>query len=175
MKVVIALGANLGNREDTLAAALREIAALPQTTVQAASGLYESAAVKLDGIDPNAPQYLNQVVIVFTELTPTQLLARFRGMEAAHGRERHERWGDRTLDLDIISCEGVHQDDPDLTLPHPRAHERSFVLVPWLEIDPLAELPQGKVADLASPLMPDITRVSNSPLGVGGSEGKGCS
>lgn len=171
MRAVIALGANLGDREHTLAAALREIAALPETTLLAASGLYESAAVKLDGIDLAAPSYLNQVALVQTELTPTQLLASLRVMETVHGRERHERWGDRTLDLDIVAFGELQLDDPELTLPHPRAHERSFVLVPWLEIDPLAELPTGAVATLAAPLAGEVTRVSDSPL-VSSEEGE---
>ena len=161
MQAVIALGANLGDREHTLAAALTQIAALPQTRLRGASGLYESAALKPEGIDESAPSYLNQVVTVETELSPMQLLASLRVMDNAHGRVRHERWGDRTLDLDMIAYGDVQQDDPELTLPHPRAHERSFVLVPWLEIDPLAELPRGPVADLAAPLTTEIERVSD--------------
>lgn len=172
MRAVIALGANLGNREQTLAAALRELAALPETALQAASGLYESAAVKLDGIDLDAPSYLNQVAIVQTLLSAGQLLASLRVMETAHGRERHERWGDRTLDLDIITFGDAKQTDPELTLPHPRAHERSFVLVPWFEIDPLAELPTGSIADLVAPMHGEITRVRDSPVLGSSAEGK---
>mgnify|MGYP006294553545 CR=1 FL=1 len=164
MQAVIALGANLGDREHTLAAALTEIAALPQTCLRGASGLYESAALKPEGIDESAPSYLNQVVTVDTELTPMQLLASLRVMENAHGRVRHERWGDRTLDLDIIAFDGLQQDDAELTLPHPRAHERSFVLMPWFEIDPLAELPHGRVAELAAPLAHEVHRVSDSAV-----------
>ena len=172
MRAVIALGSNLGNREHTLAAALRELAALPETTLQAASGLYESAAVKPGGIDLGAPSYLNQVAIVQTMLSPRQLLASLRVMETAHGRERHERWGDRTLDLDIIAFGDVEQTDPELTLPHPRAHERSFVLVPWFEIDPLAELPRGSIAELVVPMHSEITRVCDSPVVGSSAEGK---
>lgn len=164
MKAVVALGANLGDREHTLSAALRDIAMLPDTTLQAASGLYESAAVKPEGIDLAAPSYLNQVAVIETELTPIQLLSRLRVMETAHGRERHERWGDRTLDLDVITYGNLQQNDPELTLPHPRAHERGFVLVPWFEIDPLAELPSGPVAELVTPMIGEIARVSDSPL-----------
>lgn len=164
MKAVIALGANLGDREHTMAAALTELNFLPETTLLAASGLYESAALKPDGVDPSAPTYLNQVAVVETELSPVQLLVSLRVMESAHGRVRHERWGDRTLDLDVISYEGVQQDDPQLTLPHPRAHERSFVLVPWAEIDPAAVLPEGSVAELAAELAGEIRRVSDFRL-----------
>ena len=172
MRAVIALGANLGEREHTLEAALREIAALPETTLEAASGLYESAAVKPEGIDHSAPSYLNQVALVETTLSPLQLLASLRVMENAHGRERHERWGDRTLDLDVIAYGTLQQDDPQLTLPHPRAHERSFVLVPWLEIDPLAELPTGSIAPLATAMRDEISRVSDSPLAGVAADGK---
>lgn len=172
MRAVIALGANLGDREDTLGAALREIAELPQTTLEAASGLYESAAVKPDGIDLTAPSYLNQVAEVETELSPMQLLSSLRVMETAHGRQRHERWGDRTLDLDVIAYGDVEQNDPELTLPHPRAHERSFVLVPWFEIDPLAELPSGSIAELVKPMIGEIARVSDSPFAGVTTEGQ---
>lgn len=172
MRAVIALGANLGDREHTLGAALQEIAELPKTTLEAASGLYESAAVKPEGIDLTAPSYLNQVVVVETELTPMQLLSSLHVMETDHGRQRHERWGDRTLDLDIISYGDLMQEDSELTLPHPRAHERAFVLVPWFEIDPLAELPTGPVAELVTPLVGDIKRVSDSPLAGVATQGK---
>lgn len=172
MKAVVALGANLGNREHTLSAALREIAELPETTLEAASGLYESAAVKPDGIDLAAPSYLNQVAVIETELTPLQLLSSLRVLETGHGRERHERWGDRTLDLDVIAFGDLQQNDPELTLPHPRAHERSFVLVPWFEIDPLAELPSGSIAELVTPMIGEIARVSDSPLAGVGTEGQ---
>ena len=164
MKAVLALGANLGDRKQTLGAALREIEDLPGTTLEVASGLYESAAVKPEGIDLSAPSYLNQVVIVNTSLSPQQLLDALRVLETAHGRERHERWGDRTLDLDVIAYGNLKQNDPELTLPHPRAHERGFVLVPWFEIDPLAELPSGRVAELVTPMIGEIARVSDSPL-----------
>lgn len=170
MRAVIALGANLGDREHTLGAALSDIAALPETSLVLASGLYESAAVKPDGIDLEAPSYLNQVAIVDTSLSPLQLLASLRALESTHGRERHERWGDRTLDLDVIAYGTLEQNDPDLTLPHPRAHERSFVLVPWFEIDPLAELPTGAIAELVTPFIGSITRVSDSPR-AGATEG----
>lgn len=172
MRAVVALGANLGDREQTLGAALREIDGLPSTTLDRASGLYESAAVKPEGIDLSAPSYLNQVVIVNTSLSPQQLLEALRAVETAHGRERHERWGDRTLDLDIVAIGELQQDDLELTLPHPRAHERSFVLVPWFEIDPLAELPTGLVAELVVPMLDEIVRVSDSSLAGVSTEGK---
>lgn len=155
-RAVIALGANLGERAATLAAAQQSIAGLPGTTLVATSSLYESSAVKLDGVDLQAPEYLNAVIVVSTELSPDNLLAAVAGIEQQFGRVRHERWGDRTLDLDIVAYEGVQQSLARLTLPHPRAHQRSFVLVPWLEVDPLAELPQGTVANLAAPVAHEV-------------------
>ena len=101
------------------------------------------------GPDPDAPSYLNGVVLLETTLTPEQLLAGLNAIEAAHGRNRAIRWGDRTLDLDIIAFGDLQQDDPDLLLPHPRAHERVFVLEPWIAVDPDAVLPgRGRVVDL---------------------------
>jgi 2-amino-4-hydroxy-6-hydroxymethyldihydropteridine diphosphokinase len=148
-RAVIALGSNLGDREATLAAAALELGKLPGTELVATSSLYESAAVKPEGVDLSAPEYLNAVVLIDTELTPDELLSAIAAIELGHGRERHERWGDRTLDLDIIVYGQLQQADAHLMLPHPRAHQRAFVLVPWLEVDPLAELPRGTVADLA--------------------------
>jgi 2-amino-4-hydroxy-6-hydroxymethyldihydropteridine diphosphokinase len=155
-QAVIALGANLGERAATLAAAAQELGNLPGTTLRALSSLYESAAVKPYGVDPSAPEYLNAVALVETDLSPEQLLQELAALELRFGRVRDERWGDRTLDLDIITYGQVQQADSHLTLPHPRAHERSFVLVPWLELDPLAELPRGTVADLAADLAHEV-------------------
>lgn len=146
---MLALGSNLGDREATVLAAVREIADLPGVELVAASGLHETPALKPQGIDPDAPAYVNAVVIVETALEPEVLLARLREIEQAHGRVREERWGDRTLDLDLIDVPGVVVETPELTLPHPRAHERAFVLEPWLEADPDARLTgHGSVAAL---------------------------
>jgi 2-amino-4-hydroxy-6-hydroxymethyldihydropteridine diphosphokinase len=153
---VIALGANLGERAATLSAASRAIGELPGTTVAATSKFYESAAVKLEGVDMEAPEYLNAVVLIDTDLLPDELLSAIAEIELQFGRVRHERWGDRTLDLDIVAFDRLQHSDDRLTLPHPRAHERSFVLVPWLEVDPLAELPQGKVAELVFGLAHEV-------------------
>lgn len=145
---VVALGANLGDREETLKAALTALAHLPLTDRVRASAAIETVAVTKQGPDDTAPRYLNAIALVATRLAPTVLLGHLHAIEASHGRERHERWGDRTLDLDLVSYGGVVSDDPRLTLPHPRAAEREFVMVPWLEVDPAAELPGiGPVAD----------------------------
>ncbi len=140
LPAVIALGSNLGDREDNLRAAVRDIAALGGVTVTAVSGIVQSHAVKPTGTDATAPDYLNAVMLVRSALHPEALLIELNRIEAEHGRVRVERWGDRTLDLDIISFAGLERHTDDLILPHPRAWERAFVIVPWLQMDPDAEL-----------------------------------
>ncbi len=138
---VLSLGSNLGDREANLRSAVAAIAAIPGVVVDAVSGIVETAALKPSGVDDSAPAYLNAVVRVSTTLTPGQLLTALATIESDHGRVREVRWGDRTLDIDIVTYGELQQDDRELTLPHPRAAERSFVLVPWLEIEPDAALP----------------------------------
>jgi 2-amino-4-hydroxy-6-hydroxymethyldihydropteridine diphosphokinase len=138
---ILSLGSNLGDRERSLRDAVADIAALDGVILLGTSGLVETAAIKPTGVDATAPAYLNAVAKVLTALSPAELLARLNGIEARHGRVREVRWGDRTLDIDIVTYGDLIQDDPSLTLPHPRAVERSFVLVPWLELDPEAVLP----------------------------------
>lgn len=146
---VVALGANLGDRARTLAAATDEIARLPLVDEVVASIPIESVALKPAGPDASAPAYLNSVALVTTRLAPTILLEMLHRIEAAHGRERVVVWGDRTLDLDLIAYGDVVVDSPNLVLPHPRAAERDFVLAPWLSLDPDAVLVgKGRVADL---------------------------
>ncbi len=95
------------------------------------------------------PSYFNAVVILKTTLPPSSLLERAHAVEEAFHRVRDERWGPRTLDVDIVAYADVVSDDPHLTLPHPRAHERAFVLAPWHDVDPDAQLPgHGPVAGL---------------------------
>ena len=168
-RAVIALGSNLGDREATLLAATREIADSDGVELVAASSLHETAALRPDGIDPDAPAYLNAVVIVETALDPRALLEVLRGIEQEHGRVRSERWGDRTLDLDIIDVSGVTVSSEDLTLPHPRAHERDFVLRPWLEADPDAVLTgRGRVALLLVELVETGRGVSTGSTSMRG-------
>ena len=150
---VIAFGANEGDRAQTLVAAARELAGAPGVELIAMSGLHESIALRPEGPDPEAPAYLNAVGLIRTTLTPDALLSLLHDIEASHGRVRGERWGDRTLDLDIVDFAGIQRDRDGLTLPHPRAAERDFVLRPWLEVDPDAKLAgQGRVADLLTAL-----------------------
>ena len=150
---VVALGANLGDRQATIRAAAERIARLPLVTDVRLSSLFETVAVRLDGPDPDAPGYVNAVALVTTRLAPEILLGMLHAIEDENGRERHQRWGDRTLDLDLITYGDVVSDDPRVQLPHPRAAERLFVLEPWLDVDPEAELRgHGRVADLAEEL-----------------------
>ena len=150
---VIAFGANLGDRQATIQHAAERIGRLPLVSEVRLSPLFETVAVRLDGPDPDAPGYVNAVALVTTRLAPEILLGMLHAIEDENGRERHERWGDRTLDLDLIAYGDVTSDDERLQLPHPRAAERLFVLEPWLALDPDAELPgRGRVSDLASRL-----------------------
>ena len=149
LPAVIALGSNLGDREATLRAAVAAIGAIPGVKLTGASGIVESAALKPTGVDEDAPSYLNAVVTVRSAIAPQDLLDALRGIENDLGRERLERWGDRTIDLDIIDAGGATMATDTLTLPHPRAAQRAFVLAPWLQIDPEAVLVGwGRVADL---------------------------
>lgn len=153
---VIALGANLGDRQETLHQAVRRISRLPLVDDVRLSELHETVAIRLDGPDEHAPAYLNAVALVTTRLDPRVLLGLLHAIEAEHGRQRRERWGDRTLDLDLITYGDLRSDDPQLLLPHPRAAERLFVLEPWLSVDPDAEIPgRGRVAELAAELRRD--------------------
>ena len=145
LPAVLALGSNLGDREQTLRDAVRAIAALDGVSLVRASGIVETPALKPDGVDLDAPAYLNAVVLVRTVLHPRGLLAALHEVEAAHGRVREQHWGDRTLDIDIVSLGGLRVDEPELTVPHPRARERTFVLAPWLEVDPDAVLGGDRV------------------------------
>lgn len=154
---VVALGANLGEREDTIRAAAARIARLPLVTDVRLSHLFETVALRLNGPDPEAPGYVNAVALVRTRLAPEILLGMLHAIEDEHGRERRERWGDRTLDLDLIAYGDIVSEDPRMELPHPRAAERLFVLEPWLDLDPDAELVgHGRVADLAAALRAEV-------------------
>ena len=147
MKAVIALGANIGNPQEQMDIAvslLREA-----LEVQAVSSFYRTAPVG----GPEQPDYLNAVVIAESEIPATDLLALLHGIEKTLGRERVVHWGPRTIDLDLIQYGSILSYADELALPHPRAHERRFVLEPWLEIDADAFLlTHGKVSDLLAQL-----------------------
>lgn len=150
MSVVLSLGSNLGDREALIRDAVAAIAALDGVTLTAASGLVETPALKPHGIDVDAPAYLNAVVLVETTLEPRALLAALGDIERSQGRTREERWGDRTIDIDIVAWNELSIETDELTIPHPRAAMRSFVLAPWLEVDAEAVLAGIPVADLVT-------------------------
>jgi 2-amino-4-hydroxy-6-hydroxymethyldihydropteridine diphosphokinase len=162
--VVLALGSNLGDRAGTLDAAVRAISGIDGFELTAVSPIVESVAVKPAGVDPDAPAYLNAVLSGQFAGDPHVLLAEINRVEADHGRERAERWGDRTLDIDIITFGDLQSSDETLTIPHPRAAERDFVLAPWLAIDPHAVIPgRGSVADLLARICNTVVPVSAEP------------
>ncbi|CAB4333325.1 unannotated protein [freshwater metagenome] len=147
MKAVIALGANIGNPQEQMDIAI----ALLQESLEitAISSFYKTAPVG----GPEQPDYLNAVVLAESELSATDLLALLHGIEKVLGRERVEHWGPRTIDLDLIQYGSLLSSADELLLPHPRAHERRFVLQPWAEIEPDAILlTHGKVSDLLEQL-----------------------
>lgn len=124
------------------------------------SSLYESVALTLEGLDSEQPSYLNAVVEIQTSLKPKALLAAIHEIENRFGRVRLARWAPRTLDIDIISYNADLIETKHLIVPHPRAFERSFVLVPWLEINPEAVLPgRGKIAQLVAQLQETVVVV----------------
>ena len=147
MKAVVALGANIGNpREqmDLAVALLREA-----TEVRAVSSYFVTKPVG----GPEQPDYLNAVCILESELPALDLLAVLQGIEKSLGRERIVQWGPRTIDLDLIQYGSLLSAAAELELPHPRAHERRFVLEPWCEIEPDAILlTHGKISELLAQL-----------------------
>ncbi|HEY2505413.1 MAG TPA: 2-amino-4-hydroxy-6-hydroxymethyldihydropteridine diphosphokinase [Streptosporangiaceae bacterium] len=148
--VVLALGSNIGDRLGYLqhgVSALCGDGAGPDDGLAclAVSSVYQSAPVG----GPPQDDYLNAVLLASSSLRADQILTRAAAAETAADRARTVRWGPRTLDVDVIACGAETSDDPRLTLPHPRAHERAFVLAPWLEVAPGAVLPGwGPVASL---------------------------
>jgi len=143
MKAVISLGANVGDPKanlDLAVALLREA-----TDVIAVSSYLQTKPVG----GPEQPDYLNAVAIVESDLPAKDLLALLNGIETAMGRTREIHWGPRVIDLDLIQYGGLLVQDEKLKLPHPRAHERRFVLAPWFEIEPEAILlTHGRISDL---------------------------
>ncbi|MEU0780682.1 2-amino-4-hydroxy-6-hydroxymethyldihydropteridine diphosphokinase [Streptomyces sp. NPDC006173] len=153
-RAVISLGSNLGNRLETLQGAIDALEDTPGVRVKAVSPVYETEPW---GVEPDSqPSYFNAVVVLRTTLPPSSLLERAHAVEEAFHRVRDEHWGPRTIDVDIVAYADLVSDDPVLTLPHPRAHERAFVLAPWHDVDPEAQLPgRGAVAQLLSTVTRD--------------------
>jgi len=143
-RLAVGVGANVGDPLAALRGAVARIAAHPGVRGAVVSSLFRTAPV--GGVEQ--PDFLNAVLVADTDLGPDDLIALAEGVEREFGRTREVRWGPRTLDVDIIAMDGEVLDDPDLTLPHPRAHERAFVCVPWLDVEPGAALPQGPIGSL---------------------------
>lgn len=143
MKAVIALGSNLGDRELNIDSAVADIAKIIEVT-------HLSTNHETDPVGgPDQPKYLNAVLIAESLLAPDELLKALLAIESRLGRVRDIHWGPRTIDLDLIIVDDKKIDSPDLVLPHPRAHERRFVLEPWAEIDPEAVLPgHGRIEEI---------------------------
>ena len=148
MKAVIALGANIGNPKeqmDLAVAMLREA-----TDLKLVSSYYSTNPVS----DIPQPDYLNAVCIVESDLPALDLLALLHGIEKTLGRERAEKWGPRTIDLDLIQYGSLLSSADELQLPHPRAHERRFVIEPWHSIDPDAILlTHGKISEILEQML----------------------
>jgi 2-amino-4-hydroxy-6-hydroxymethyldihydropteridine diphosphokinase len=147
MKAVVALGANIGNPEEQMDIA---VALLKESTdVIAVSTYFQTKPVG----GPEQPEYLNAVCILESDLPALELLSLLHGIEKSLGRERIEHWGPRTIDLDLIQYGSSLSSADELTLPHPRAHERRFVLEPWAQIEPDAILlTHGRISDLLEQL-----------------------
>lgn len=145
-RAVIAIGSNLGERRVNLQGAVDTLSDTPEVWVTAVSPVYETVPVDAP---EGSKDFLNAVVLLDTTLSARTLLERALAIEAAYGRERGQANGPRTLDVDLIVVGDRRADEEDLVLPHPRASERAFVLVPWLDLEPDAELPDaGPVAEL---------------------------
>ena len=145
MKATIGLGSNMGDRFSYLQQALDSLNTVSGVQVHSVSPVYETDPVG----GPEQENYLNAVAVLKTVLTPHQLLAETQQIEQEANRQRNERWGPRTLDLDLLAMDSEVVSTEDLDLPHPRAHERGFVLLPWSMLDPDYLLPgYGSVADL---------------------------
>jgi 2-amino-4-hydroxy-6-hydroxymethyldihydropteridine diphosphokinase len=143
MKAVVALGANIGNPQEQMDLAVAMLG--EATDVVAVSSYYTTKPVG----GPEQPDYINAVCLIESELPAIDLLSLLHGIEKSLGRERAEKWGPRTIDLDLIQYGALLSSAAELQLPHPRAHERRFVLEPWHEIEPDAILlTHGKISDL---------------------------
>lgn len=142
VRAYLALGSNLGDRLATLGRAVELLDERPGIEVVRSSRVYET-----EPVGPPQPAYLNAVIEVGTELEPRELLAACLAVEAELGRVRGERWGPRTLDVDVLTYDHLTVEEPDLVVPHPRMHERGFVLVPLRELDPDPMLPGGRSVD----------------------------
>ena len=154
---MIALGGNLGDPKANILGALEQIQSHPNIELLKSSHLVESFALISSGVDKAQPNYLNAVAEIATSLTPHELLVALNLIEDQFGRVRSERWASRTLDIDIITYGDRVVDSPELVIPHPRAFQRAFVLVPWAQMDSSAVLPgHGLVSELATEIASEV-------------------
>lgn len=160
----LALGSNLGDRAATLQGAVTALDGMPGIDVLAVSRVFETDPVG----GPEQDCFLNAVVLVRTSLDPVGVLDAAQEVEEEFARVRDVRWGPRTLDVDVLAVGDLRLDTERLTLPHPRAHERAFVLVPWADADPQARIPgRGPVADLLAEVGSDGVRETGIVLSGG--------
>jgi 2-amino-4-hydroxy-6-hydroxymethyldihydropteridine diphosphokinase len=146
----LSLGSNLGNRRNWLIKALSLIATTENVYLTDISAIVESKALTLSGVDSSKPKFLNCVAEIETTLKPEQLLKAMQAIEAKLGRKRKERWGDRNIDIDIITYGNTNYRSPELVIPHPETKNRSFVIVPWYLMNQDATLPGvGRIEKLA--------------------------
>ncbi|MCP1388252.1 2-amino-4-hydroxy-6-hydroxymethyldihydropteridine diphosphokinase [Corynebacterium sp. TA-R-1] len=150
MRAVLSTGSNMEDSRAHLAAVVRAF----EPHLIRASSIYATAP--WGGVDQ--PDFLNQALLIDVPLTPHELLNTCQQLEREANRVRDVRWGPRTLDVDIVHIDGYTADDPELTVPHPRAHQREFVLRPWLEIDPDAQLNGQPVREILHNLEPQGVR-----------------
>jgi 2-amino-4-hydroxy-6-hydroxymethyldihydropteridine diphosphokinase len=160
----VGIGSNIGDRAGYMERALAGMNALPGTEVTVVSSIYDTAPVGAAG----QPRYLNAVAQLETDMPPLELLRSLLSIEADCGRVRSERWGPRTLDLDLILFEGVETESDELTLPHPRARGRAFVLVPLAEVAPDLRFPGdsvtvARIVEGLGDLGPRLERIAGPP------------
>lgn len=161
VSAILAVGGNLGDRKQNIIDAVAAIDDTKGIKVRGVSPMVESYAVTAAGVDESKPNYINAVLKIDTKLKPKKLLKEVRRIESELGRVRIERWGSRTMDIDIVTYEDVVRATKKLELPHPRAYQRAFVLVPWAMLDESAILPgHGSVSALAESLKNDVWLVN---------------
>jgi 2-amino-4-hydroxy-6-hydroxymethyldihydropteridine diphosphokinase len=148
MKAVVALGSNLGDRFDYLQKAVNEINSLTDIEISEISSVYETLPVG----GPEQGNYLNAIVTLNTKFEAEELLLKLLLIELNLGRQREIAWGPRTIDLDLIWFEDQTINLENLVLPHPRAHERCFVIKPWLEIEPKARIGNTEIREFLKDL-----------------------
>lgn len=155
-RAALSLGSNLGDRLENLQNAIDTLLSTDEIMGVAASPVYETEPV---GGPADQPRFLNAVLLVDTTLSARSLLERAQAVEEVYGRNRAEHWGPRTLDIDVLVVGNRIEDDGTVVVPHPRLHERAFVLAPWADVEPDAEVPGlGRVSDLLSAVGRDGVR-----------------